>query len=129
MITFLLEDIIDFHNDLEQNSIVSAGIRDKSLIESAVNAPFQTFDNMELYPTVEEKAAHLFYGLVKNHGFIDGNKRVAVHAMFIYLSLNYIFFDYTVDEMEKLVIGLADGSLNVDDIVEWIYNKEIDNQE
>lgn len=81
MITFLLEDIIDFHNDLEQNSIVSAGIRDKSLIESAVNAPFQTFDNMELYPTVEEKAAHLFYGLVKNHGFIDGNKRVAVRAM------------------------------------------------
>lgn len=129
MITFLLEDIIDFHNDLEQNSIVSAGIRDKSLIESAVNAPFQTFDNMELYPTVEEKAAHLFYGLVKNHGFIDGNKRVAVHAMFIYLSLNYIFFDYTVDEMEKLVIGLADGSLNVDDVVEWIYNKEIDNRE
>ena len=128
MITFLLEDIIDFHNDLEQNSIVSAGIRDKSLIESAVNAPFQTFDNMELYPTVEEKAAHLFYGLVKNHGFIDGNKRVAVHAMFIYLSLNYIFFDYTVDEMEKLVIGLADGSLNADDVVEWIYNKEIDNQ-
>ena len=48
MITFLLEDIIDFHNDLEQNSIVSAGISDKSLIESAVNAPFQTFDNMEL---------------------------------------------------------------------------------
>lgn len=48
MITFLLEDIIDFHNDLEQNSIVFAGIRDKSLIESAVNAPFQTFDNMEL---------------------------------------------------------------------------------
>ncbi|MDY3740748.1 MAG: type II toxin-antitoxin system death-on-curing family toxin [Selenomonadaceae bacterium] len=129
MITFLLEDIIDFHNDLEQNSIVSAGIRDKSLIESAVNAPFQTFDNMELYPTVEEKAAHLFYGLVKNHGFIDGNKRVAVHAMFIYLSLNYIFFDYTVDEMEKLVIGLADGSLNADDVVEWIYNKEIDNRE
>lgn len=129
MITFLLEDIIDFHNDLEQNSIVSAGIRDKSLIESAVNAPFQTFDNMELYPTVEEKAAHLFYGLVKNHGFIDGNKRVAVHAMFIYLSLNYIFFDYTVDEMEKLVIGLADGSLNADDVVEWIYNKEIGNRE
>ena len=129
MITFLLEDIIDFHNDLEQNSIVSAGIRDKSLIESAVNAPFQTFDNMELYPTVEEKAAHLFYGLVKNHGFIDGNKRVAVHAMFIYLSLNYIFFDYTVEEMEKLVIGLADGSLNADDVVEWIYNKEIDNRE
>ena len=129
MITFLLEDIIDFHNDLEQNSIVSAGIRDKSLIESAVNAPFQTFDNMELYPTIEEKAAHLFYGLVKNHGFIDGNKRVAVHAMFIYLSLNYIFFDYTVDEMEKLVIGLADGSLNADDVVEWIYNKEIDNRE
>ena len=56
---------------------------------------------MELYPTVEEKAAHLFYGLVKNHGFIDGNKRVAVHAMFIYLSLNYIFFDYNALNQEN----------------------------
>lgn len=129
MITFLLEDIISFHNELEQNSIVSVGIRDKALIESAVNAPFQTFGGEELYPSVEEKAAHLFYGLVKNHGFIDGNKRVAVHAMFIYLSINYINFDYTIGEVENLVIGLADGSINADDVVEWIYNKEIGNQE
>lgn len=78
---------------------------------------------------MEEKAAHLFYGLVKNHGFIDGNKRVAVHAMFIYLSINYINFDYTIGEVENLVIGLADGSINADDVVEWIYNKEIGNQE
>ncbi len=83
IITFLLDDIMEFHRELENKSVISSGIRDISLLESAINAPFQTFGGSELYPTVEEKAAHLFYGLVKNHGFVDGNKRVAVHTMFI----------------------------------------------
>lgn len=124
MISFLLDDVMDFHRELENNSVISAGVRDISLIESAINAPFQTFNGVEFYPTVEEKAAHLFYGLVKNHGFVDGNKRVAVHTMFIYLAVNYIFFDYSQEDAEKLVIGIADNSLTVDDVIEWIYDRE-----
>lgn len=63
IITFLLDDIMEFHRELENKSVISSGIRDISLLESAINAPFQTFGGSELYPTVEEKAAHLFYGL------------------------------------------------------------------
>ncbi|MGM9580746.1 MAG: hypothetical protein ACI3U2_05905 [Anaerovibrio sp.] len=55
MISFLLDDIMDFHRELENNSVISAGVRDISLIESAINAPFQTFNGVEFYPTVEEK--------------------------------------------------------------------------
>ncbi|MGM9580745.1 MAG: type II toxin-antitoxin system death-on-curing family toxin [Anaerovibrio sp.] len=68
----------------------------------------------------------MFHRLVKNHGFVDGNKRVAVHTMFIYLAVNYIFFDYSQEDAEKLVVGIADNSLTVDDVIEWIYDREHD---
>ena len=46
------------------------GIRDEGLLDSTIAAPFQTFANVELFPTIEEKAAHLVYGLIQNHAFI-----------------------------------------------------------
>ena len=59
------------------------GVERKGAFESSIGAIYQTFDGKELYPTIEEKAAHLIYFLVKNHGFIDGNKRIAA-ALFVY---------------------------------------------
>ena len=70
LIKFLLEDILNFHSQLEDKS---TGVRDLGLIESAVNAPFQTFGGQDLYPTIFDKAAQLAYGLTENHGFVDGN--------------------------------------------------------
>lgn len=78
LIKFLLADVLNFHSQLEGKS---AGVRDLGLIESAVNAPFQTFGGQDLYPTIFDKAAQLAYGLTKNHGFVDGNKRAAIHSM------------------------------------------------
>ena len=85
LIKFLLADILNFHSQLENKS---AGVRDLGLIESAVNAPFQTFGGQDLYPTIFDKAAQLAYGLTENHGFVDGNKRAAIHSMMVYLLLN-----------------------------------------
>lgn len=53
------------------------------MFKSSIGAIYQTFDGKEVYPTIEEKAAHLLYFLVKNHGFIDGNKRISA-ALFVY---------------------------------------------
>jgi prophage maintenance system killer protein len=55
--------------------------KDKSF-KSSMGAIYQTFDGAELYPTVEDKAAHLLYFVTKNHSFVDGNKRIAA-ALFI----------------------------------------------
>ena len=66
MIKILLRNIMKFHNEID----ASKGIRDEGLIESAVNAPFQTFDGQSLYPTIFDKAAKLFFSLVQNHGKI-----------------------------------------------------------
>lgn len=52
------------------------GLRDEGLLDSAIHAPMQTFGGQELYPSTLEKAARLGYGLIRNHPFADGNKRI-----------------------------------------------------
>lgn len=58
------------------------------MLESALNTPFQTFEGEDVYPSLQQKAASLGFGLVKNHPFIDGNKRIGAHAMLVFLALN-----------------------------------------
>ena len=117
----LLEDILGFHSELEESDIpVEDGVRDMALLESAVNAPFQTFGGQDLFPSIYEKAARLLYGIANNHAFVDGNKRTAVHAMEVFLIMNRVSLDYTIDEMEVMVIGIADNTLTYEDAAQWI---------
>ena len=117
----LLEDILEFHSELEESDIpVEEGVRDMALLESAVNAPFQTFAGQDLFPSIYEKAARLLYGIANNHAFVDGNKRTAVHAMEVFLIMNRVSLDYTIDEMEIMVIGIADNTLTYEDAARWI---------
>lgn len=120
-VEILLDDILRFHKQLEASDIpVEQGVRDMALLESAVNAPFQTFGGNELFGTVQEKAARLLYGIANNHAFIDGNKRTAVHAMEMYLLLNNFSLECSDYELETVVIAVADNSLSYDDLVNWI---------
>ena len=117
----LLEDILEFHSELEESDIpVEEGVRDMALLESAVNAPFQTFAGQDLFPSIYEKAARLLYGIANNHAFVDGNKRTAVHAMEVFLIMNRVSLDYTIDEMEVMVISIADNTLTYEDAAQWI---------
>lgn len=120
IVDILLDDVLTFHKSLEHSHIpVSAGIRDKGLIESAVNAPFATFGGEELYPSLFDKAAQLLYGLSKNHGFVDGNKRTALHSALMLLLINNIELYYNQEEIVNLAVNTADGSLSPKDISEW----------
>ena len=96
------------------------GVRDESLIEAAVAAPYAGFGDTEFYPTIEAKAARLAFGLVRNHPFVDGNKRVGVLAMLTLLGLNEVFLGFTDAELELLGTGIADGRVDTDDIQAWI---------
>lgn len=106
---FILQDILNFHNDLAKSKdfIMADGIRDITLIESATATPFQSVFGKDLYPGNIEKAAKLFYGFTKNHGFIDGNKRVAVHSMLTFLKVNNIKLQYDTEELLDLVEDIA----------------------
>lgn len=112
--------VIKMHRLLIQETGGSEGIRDEGLLASALNAPFQTFDGEDVYKTVQAKAAKLGFFLINNHPFIDGNKRIGTLVMLVFLKINGIEIKCTDDELIKLGLGLADGTVNNKDLLGWI---------
>ena len=108
------------HRLLIQETGGSHGIRDEGLLDSALNAPFQAFDGVDVYKTVQAKAAKLGFFLVNNHPFVDGNKRIGILTMLILLGINGIEIKCTDDELIELGLGLADGSVNNENLLGWI---------
>jgi len=104
-----VEHIIELHSELISSTGGSMGIRDIGLLESAVNAPFSSFDSNPFYPTIETKAARLAFGIIKNHPFIDGNKRCGLLSMLVFLEINGILLEYNNDELVKVGMDIADG--------------------
>jgi len=120
MIIITTEEIIEVHNKLIQATGGSHGIRDMRLLESSVMSCTQTFGSEELYPTVIEKASRLAFSVCKNHPFIDGNKRVAVTVLLVVLRMNGVTLSFTQQELITLGLGIADGSIDYDNIIEWV---------
>ncbi len=88
------------------------GIRDERLLDSALSAAFQTFDGVELYPSTIAKISRIAYGLIANHPFIDGNKRIGTYVMMVLLKLNNIEADFTDDDTIRIGLELANGSMD-----------------
>lgn len=96
------------------------GVRDESLLDSALNVPFQTFDGKDIYPALLPKAAVLCRSLVSNHPFADGNKRTGVHTMLIFLEINGVELNYMQNDLVELGLGVASGKMAYDDILIWL---------
>lgn len=71
MIILSKKQVIALHSSIIAETGGISGIRDENLLESAISAPFQTFNNAEAFPSIQQKAARLGYGLIKNHAFVD----------------------------------------------------------
>ena len=106
------DQVINMHSLLIKSSGGSDGIKDEGLLESALNAPFQTFAGEDIYITIQSKAAKLGYFLVNNHPFIDGNKRIGILVMLVFLEINGMEVTCTDNELITLGLGLADGSVS-----------------
>ena len=125
MIRLSKSQILLLHNQLISETGGSSGLRDDSLLDSALNAPFQTFDGEDVYPSLQQKAARLCFSLVKNHPFIDGNKRIGAHAMLVFLALNSIDLQYSQEEFSDVIIQLAAGEIEPTDLLHWILIHQI----
>ena len=90
------------------------------MLNSALQSPFQTWGGKDLYETLEEKAVHLCYSIVKNHPMLDGNKRLGAFSLVSFLELNKYLLLYNADDLINLIYGIADNSLTIDDIISWI---------
>ena len=125
-IQFTIQDIYELHNQLEEAFVLSSGVRDENLLASAVNTPFQTFMGNDLYPSIYDKAAQLCYGIANNHPFTDGNKRTALHSMYVYLIINGIDITASQQEVENLIINVAAGNMINTELAYWLEKNTIE---
>ena len=125
MILLTVEEIIALHDKLIERTGGSHGLRDQSLLESAVYSAMSSFADNEAYPTVEEKAARLMFSITNNHAFVDGNKRIGVFAMLMTLQLNKIKINYTQSELISLGLSVADGKTEYTKILDWIMEHKL----
>ena len=109
------------HTCLTRRSGGSDGLRDEGLLESALYGIEQTFMGEPLYPTLLERGARLGFSLMKNHAFIDGNKRIGVLSMMVYFRLNGLSFDLTNDDVIAIGLGVASGEMDYEGLLSYLH--------
>ncbi len=121
MIRYLiLEEVLELHRLVLEQSGGLGGVRDLGGLESALAQPQMAFGGQELYPGLAEKAAALGFSLVCNHPFVDGNKRVGHAAMETFLVLNGWELAAGVQEQEQVILRLAAGNLKREEFTAWV---------
>lgn len=125
MIRLTKEQVLMLHSQLISATGGCDSIRDEGLLDSALESPFQSFGDKELYPGIQSKAARLCYGLVKNHAMIDGNKRIGAHSMLVFLAVNGYELEYTQKELSDVILDVADGKKGYEGILKWILEHQI----
>lgn len=124
MIVITKEQIIKLHEQLIWETGGSQGLRDDSLLDAAIHAPFQSYDGIDMFPSIQQKAARLGFGLVKNHAFIDGNKRIGAHVMLVFLALNKIELVYEQSELSDVILKIASDEYGFPELLQWILNHQ-----
>ena len=125
MIRLSKAQILLIHDQLITETGGSSGLLDEGLLDSALNAPFQTFGEEDVYPSLQQKAARLCFGLVKNHPFVDGNKRIGAHAMLVFLALNGVELQHSQTELSDVILRLAAGEIEAQELLRWILSHQI----
>ena len=115
-----ISEVVGIHRILITQFGGSSGIRDWSALESALQRPFQTFDNRDLYPSDVEKAAAVTESLLRNHPFIDGNKRVGYAVLRLFLASKGFKLTANKEEKYDFIISVASGLMAFEEIVSWI---------
>jgi death-on-curing protein len=115
-----LETIVAMHGELIAQTGGLGGVRDANMLDASVNSPFHTFGGQYLYPSIQAMAAHLAFSLIKNHPFLDGNKRIGILTMLAFLEMNGLPVTCTNDELVSIGLGLAESTIDEADLIEWI---------
>jgi death-on-curing protein len=115
-----LAEVLVLHERIAAQSGGATGLRDLGGLQSALAQPRATFDGVDLYPSLAEKAAALAFSLVTNHPFVDGNKRIGHSALETLLVLNGFELNASVDESERIFLDLAGGTLSRSELRHWV---------
>jgi death-on-curing protein len=111
---------VDDLHEIAAGVLGEFAVRDQGLLSSAAARPMTTVFGSDAYPTFVDKAAALMHSLARNHALVDGNKRLAWSATRAFCLLNGRDLRYDVDDAERVVVGVAAGTLDVPDVAIWI---------
>ncbi len=114
-----VEILIDLH--AEQLALFGGpeGVRDRGMLESALGRPVNKFAYGET-DLAALAAAYAYYGIARNHPFVDGNKRAAFGAMIVFLGLNDVDFRVPPESDTAMILALAAGEVNEEGLTRWI---------
>lgn len=111
--------ILTIHTNQVQAHGGSLGVRDRALLESALARPRNRF-HYEPTADLASLAASYGFGLAQNHPFVDGNKRVAFQAMYLFLGLNGLRLEAPEEEVVATILSLASGDLDEPGLAVWL---------
>ena len=120
MIKLSKEKVMLLHTLITAETGGDPNIRDIALLESALESAYATFDGVELYPSLQEKGARIGFSLISNHAFVDGNKRIGVFVMLVFLEVNGLRLRPTNDELARVGLAVAAGEMKYKDLLDWI---------
>ena len=120
-----LGEVLALHRRILAESGGKLGVRDLGAIASALSQPRVSVGGKDAYPTLVDKAAALGYSLIRNHGFFDGNKRIAHAAMEVFLVLNGMELRASVEEQERFMLSLAAGEVSREGLADWLRSNTI----
>ena len=120
MIKLDISNVLYLHNIMCKATGSTPKIRDTGALESALYHAYASFEGKDLYPTIEEKASRQAYGIIRNHPFLDGNKRTGLFVMLVFLELNGIKLKFSQSELVKLGMKIAKGRVDSQHIKKWI---------
>ncbi|MBQ9081928.1 MAG: type II toxin-antitoxin system death-on-curing family toxin [Clostridia bacterium] len=120
MIRLTSEKVLALHRMMTDETGGDPNVRDPGLLDSALESAFLTFGGQDLYPTVIEKGARLGYALISNHAFVDGNKRIGIFVMLIFLEINGVRLCPTNEEVARVGLAVAAGTMKYDDLLQWV---------
>lgn len=115
-----LDEVLALHADQIERYGGATGVRDLGLLESALAAPRATFGGGLLHATLPEMAAAYLFHAVRNHPFVDGNKRAGLAAAVAFLGLNDLWLEAGEDELVALVVGVAEGRVGKAEVAVFI---------
>jgi death-on-curing protein len=115
-----VDEVVDMHAEQLARFGGPEGVRDRGLLESAIVRPVNQWHYGQT--DLAALAAAYAFGLARNHAFVDGNKRIAFHAMMVFLRGNGIAFAPDPAHATTIILSLAAGEVSEESLTRWIRN-------
>lgn len=114
-----INSVLSMHKDLIDLHGGSHGIRDMKLLESAINHPLMIYQ-YEPHSDIDYLAANYMYSIIKNHPFLDGNKRTACGSALGFLKLNNVKISIDINDLYEISIKIAESSIEIEELNAFI---------